>query len=149
MMDGNPHETVGQYLRRQREAKQLSVEEISRATRLPLATVRRIESDQFDELPGEVFIRGSLRSYAGAVGTDPDTVLARYAKNRKVSWVTPVPLPSAAASRAPRSGRVGVAVAFVVLLFLFALALSIILKPRTHSMPQELSHLSLPPNIVG
>jgi hypothetical protein len=32
-----------------------------------------------------------------------------------------------------------VAIAFVLLLFLFALALSIVLKPRSHDMPQELS----------
>ena len=35
----------------------------------------------------------------------------------------------------------GVAIAFVLLLFLFALALSIVLKPRSHDMPQELSWL--------
>jgi hypothetical protein len=35
-----------------------------------------------------------------------------------------------------------VAIAFVLLLILFTLALSIVLKPRGHDMPQELSRLA-------
>jgi hypothetical protein len=49
------------------------------------------------------------------------------------------PLPLSAPPKPARSGRFGVAIAFVLLLFLFALALSIVLKPRSHDMPQELS----------
>src|SRR5690606_21025267 len=63
-----PMESVGQYLRQQRESKRMSIEEVSRATRVPIASVERIEADQFDELPGEVFVRGFLKSYAQAVG---------------------------------------------------------------------------------
>jgi hypothetical protein len=48
-------------------------------------------------------------------------------------------MPISAPVRSGRSGRFGVAIAFVLLLFLFALALSIVLKPRSHDMPQELS----------
>ena len=71
-------EPVGQYLRRQREARRMSLEEVARATRVPLASMERIESGQFDELPGEVFVRGFLRSYARAVEISGDEVLARY-----------------------------------------------------------------------
>ncbi len=115
----------------------MSVEEISRATRVPAHSVERIEADQFDELPGEVFVRGFLRSYAQAVGLSPDDVLARYTASRRVAWVTPLPLSSP--SKPARGGRFGFAIAFVLLLFLFALALSIVLKPRGHDKPQELS----------
>ncbi|MEN9579250.1 MAG: hypothetical protein RJA70_2259 [Pseudomonadota bacterium] len=130
-------ESVGEYLRRNREAKRMSVEEVSRATRVPAASVERIESDQFDELPGEVFVRGFLKSYARAVALEPDEVLARYTASRRVAWVTPLPLTGTAT--AAKGGRFGFAIAFVLLLFLFALALSIVLKPRGHERPQELS----------
>ena len=138
-----PPESVGQYLKRHREARRMSLEEVSRATRVPSASVERIEADQFDELPGEVFVRGFLKSYAKAVGLEADDVLARYTASRRVAWVTPLPLTSP--GKPARSGRVGVAIAFVLLLFLFALALSIVLKPRGHDRPQELSKL-LPKN---
>jgi cytoskeletal protein RodZ len=132
-------EPVGQYLRRQREARRMSLEEVARATRVPLASMERIEAGQFDELPGEVFVRGFLKSYARAVDLPGDEVLARYTASRRIAWVTPLPISTPV--RPGRSGRFGVAIAFVLLLFLFALALSIVLKPRSHDMPQELSRV--------
>jgi cytoskeletal protein RodZ len=136
-------EPVGQYLRRHREEKQMSVEEVSRSTRVPMDSVTRIEDDRFDELPGEVFVRGFLKSYARAVGLSADEVLARYSASRRSAWVTPLPISSPQAKPA-RGRRVGVAIAFVLLLILFTLALSIVLKPRGHDMPQELSSTSAP-----
>ena len=129
--------SVGQFLREKREEKRMSIAEIARATRVPTSSVERIESDQFDELPGEVYVRGFLKSYARAVGVAEDEVLGRYTSSRRVAWVTPLPMPSA--SKPARGRRVGVAVAFVLLLILFTLALSIVLKPRGGDMPQELS----------
>jgi cytoskeletal protein RodZ len=134
-------EPLGQYLRRHREKKQMSVEEIARSTRLPMDSVTRIEADQFDELPGEVFVRGFLKSYARAVGLPADEVLARYTASRRVAWVTPLPITSPV--KPARGRRFGVAVAFVLLLILFTLALSIVLKPRGQDMPQELSSVSV------
>lgn len=133
-------ESVGQYLRRHREARHMSLEEVARATRVPIASMERLEEDLFDELPGEVFVRGFLKAYAQAVDIPTDEVLARYTASRRMAWVTPLPLVTP--SRPTRSGRFGVAIAFVLLLFLFALALSIVLKPRSHDMPQELSRVS-------
>lgn len=130
-------ESVGQFLRRHRESKRMSVEEVSRATRVPMSSVERIESDQFDELPGEVFVRGFLKSYARAVGLSAEEVLARYTASRRVAWVTPLPI--ASPTKPARGRRFGVAIAFVLLLLLFTLALSIVLKPRGDDMPQELS----------
>ena len=118
----------------------MSVGELSRATRVPAPSVERIEADQFDELPGEVFVRGFLKSYARAVDLPPDDVLARYTASRRVAWVTPLPISSPA--KPARGRRFGVAIAFVLLLILFTLALSIVLKPRGHDMPQELSRTS-------
>src|SRR5215208_606703 len=130
-------DSVGQYLRKHRENKRMSIEEVSRATRVPSTSVERIEADRFDELPGEVFVRGFLKSYARAVGVAADDVLARYTSSRRVAWVTPLPLSSP--TRPQRGRRFGVAIAFVLLLILFTLALSIVLKPRGDDMPQELS----------
>jgi cytoskeletal protein RodZ len=129
--------TVGSFLHQLREAKHMSIEEISRTTRVPASSVERIEADRFDELPGEVFVRGFLTSYARALGVPPEGVLARYTASRRVAWVTPLPLSSA--SKPARTRRFGVAIAFVLLLILFTLALSIVLKPRSDDMPQELS----------
>jgi cytoskeletal protein RodZ len=135
--------SVGQHLRELRLAKRMSVAEVSRATRVPIVSVERIEADRFDELPGEVFVRGFLRAYARAVDVPPDDVLARYTASRRVAWVTPLPITSPV--RPARGRRFGVAIAFVLLLILFTLALSIVLRPRGDDMPQELSQASASP----
>jgi cytoskeletal protein RodZ len=132
--------SVGKFLRQKREERRMSVAEVARATRVPISSVERIESDQFDELPAEVFVRGFLRSYARAVGVTEEEVLALYSASRRTGWVAPLPLPSAEGPR--RRQGVGVAIAFVLLLILVTLALSIVLKPRRGDMPQELSDAS-------
>lgn len=129
--------SIGTFLRRTREARSMSVGEVARATRIPLHAIERMEADHFDDLPGEVFTRGFLKAYAKAVGLSPDDVLARYTAARRVVSVEPLPM----AKPVTRSGsrRFGVAIAFVLLLVLFTIGLSIVLRPRGHDRPQELS----------
>jgi cytoskeletal protein RodZ len=130
-------ESIGNFLRRTRESRDISVAEIARATRIPSTAIERIEADHFDDLPGEVFTRGFLKAYATAVGLAPEDVLARYTAARRIVSVEPLPM----ATPVTRSGsrRYGVAIAFVLLLVLFTLALSIVLRPRGYDRPQELS----------
>src|SRR5262249_9576185 len=134
------NETLGSYLREQRERRGLNAAELSRVTRIPLASLEAIENDRFDELPGEVFVRGFLKAYAQAVSLVPAEVLARYTSSRRVAYVTPLPVQTPLqAAREGQGRRFGVAIAFVLLLILLSLALSIVLKPRGHDMPTELS----------
>lgn len=98
-----------------------------------------MEADHFDDLPGEVFTRGFLKAYAKAVGLSPDEVLAKYTAARRVVSVEPLPMATPVARSGSR--RFGVAIAFVLLLVLFTLALSIVMRPRGHDRPQELSAL--------
>lgn len=140
-------ESIGDFLKRERETKRMSLPELARVTRIPLATLEAIESDRYDELPGEVFVRGFLKSYARAVGVVPDDVLARYTASRRIAFVTP--LPAASPIRVDGSRRFGVAIAFVLLLILFTLALSFVLKPRGHDLPAELSQSSAASALVA
>jgi len=134
-------ETVGSTLRRKREAKRLALAEVARVTRIPLSTLEAIEQDHFDDLPGEVFVKGFLKSYAQTVGLVPDEVVARYSASRRIGAdVNPLPVASPVqAAREGQGRRFGVAIALVLLLILFTLALSIVLKPRGRDMPPELS----------
>lgn len=138
-------DTVGTALRRQRETKRMGLAEVSRVTRIPVSTLEAIEQDHFDDLPGEVFVRGFLKSYAQTVGLLPDDVVARYTASRRVAMVTPLPVASpVTAAREGHGRRFGVAIALVLLLILFTLALSIVLKPRGRDLPSELSRTDVP-----
>lgn len=137
---GKPSETLGKFLRRHRDTRGMSLSELSRVTRIPAASLEAVESDRFDELPGEVFVRGFLRAYAQALGLLPAEILARYTSSRRVAYVTPLPMQTPLqAAREGQGRRFGVAIAFVLLLILLSLALSIVLKPRGRDMPTELS----------
>ena len=134
-------EPLGNYLRRHRERRGISVAELARVTRIPSTSLEAIEADRFDELPGEVFVKGFLTAYAQAVRVLPAEIVARYTSSRRVAYVTPLPMqtPLQAAREGQGGRRFGVAIAFVLLLILLSLALSIVLKPRGHDMPAELS----------
>jgi cytoskeletal protein RodZ len=131
-------DSIGAFLRRERELRQVSLEELVQTTRVPLRMLQRIEEDRFEELPGDVFARGFLRSYARALGLDADLLLARFAEGRKAETKTPAPL--LATLQTPERGRrFGIAIALVILVILFTLALSIVFNARHRSTPLELS----------
>ena len=141
-------ESIGRYLRRERELRQISLEELAQTTRIPFKMLEHIEDDDFEKLPGEVFARGFLKCYARALGVEADEVLAVYGQqNRRAVAVTPAPI---MAIQPPERGRrFGIAIALVILLILFTLALSIVLKPRQRDTQIELSSREAPALSVG
>src|SRR5277367_2595878 len=69
----------GEHLRREREMRGVSLDEISAATRISTRFLEAIEKDQWDLLPGGVFNRGFIRSIARFLGLDEDSLVAEYA----------------------------------------------------------------------
>ena len=70
--------SLGESLREEREARNISLEEIASATKIVSRYLEALETDRLDLMPGGFFIRAIIRSYARAVGLDPDKVLERY-----------------------------------------------------------------------
>ena len=70
--------SLGGYLRQERERRNISLESIANATRIPLQNLIALERDDFHLLPAQVFVRGFLRTYASYLGIDPKKVLALY-----------------------------------------------------------------------
>ncbi|VAX21296.1 hypothetical protein MNBD_NITROSPINAE04-169 [hydrothermal vent metagenome] len=71
-------ETLGKYLVACRQKKGLAVEEVAQITRINPRLICAAETDRFEELPGRVFIRGFLRSYAKVVGVDSADLIKRF-----------------------------------------------------------------------
>jgi len=134
-------ESIGNYLRREREVRGIALDEVADTTRIPVRQLERLEGDRIAELPGEVFVKGYLRAYARAVGLRQDEVLARYANMQRYKDVAPVPV---RVSNVPpeRSKRFGLAIALVVFAILATLAMSFLLRPRTQERPEQLSGVS-------
>jgi cytoskeletal protein RodZ len=133
-------ESVGQYLKRARLERGVSIGELARVTRVPERSIVSLETDRFDELPGEVFVRGFLRAYARALSMSVDDLLARYTSSRRVAQVA---LPPSVSRAHGRSKKFGVAIGLTVLLIVFTLALSIAVARRARTAPSKLSSAEL------
>ncbi len=70
--------SLGQWLREEREARSISLEEIASATKIVPRYLEALEDDRLDVMPGGFFVKGIIRTYAHAIGLDPEEVLDRY-----------------------------------------------------------------------
>lgn len=68
----------GEHLKREREMRGVSLEEIAAATRINTRFLEAIENERWDQLPGGVFNRGFIRSIARYLGMDEDSLVAEY-----------------------------------------------------------------------
>jgi cytoskeleton protein RodZ len=62
--------TVGEQLRKAREEKKLSLEDVAAQTRIPQRHLASIETGNWDNLPAPTYTIGFAKSYAGEVGLD-------------------------------------------------------------------------------
>ncbi len=135
-------ERTAALLKRERELRQLSLGEISHATRIPVRTLEALEAGKTTELPDPVFVRGFVRSYARVLGITLDTVSTPEFKGvvstDQVTNTAPFSL-VARAEGATGHHRFGLAVTLAGLLILSVLALSVMLKPRQQFGLVELS----------
>ncbi len=70
--------TLGQELKQQREACGKSLDDISKATNIPIRFLHAIERDDYRELPGELYNRSFVRQLAKAINYDETRALQLY-----------------------------------------------------------------------
>jgi hypothetical protein len=68
--------SIGAYLRRQRELREITIGELADLTRIPLRSLERLESGAFDRHV-DGFVRGFVRTVALALGLDAGDTLSR------------------------------------------------------------------------
>lgn len=69
---------LGAELKRHREERAIELQEISNATRIGIRYLRAIEDNDFDALPGGLFTRSFIKTYARYVGMDESQALQRF-----------------------------------------------------------------------
>ncbi len=70
--------SFGERLRREREMRGVSLEEIVASTKIGKRLLLALEEEQFDLLPGGIFNKAYVRAYAKCVGIDEDEAVAAY-----------------------------------------------------------------------
>jgi cytoskeletal protein RodZ len=72
------NESLGTYLKRSRENKNVSIEQVAYATRISLKMLRALEEDAHGALPAPTFVRGYLQAYSKYIRIDTQDLLLRY-----------------------------------------------------------------------
>ena len=70
--------SFGADLKKAREAKGVALEAIATATKITTRYLQALEQENFDQLPGGVFRRSIVRSYARTAGLDEEVWVKRY-----------------------------------------------------------------------
>ena len=71
--------TLGEKLRQAREARGITISEVAEQTRISALYLGCIENDDYRTLPGGIFNKGFVKSFAKCVGVDEQEALQDYA----------------------------------------------------------------------
>jgi cytoskeleton protein RodZ len=69
---------IGSKLRAARERKGVSLRQIADRTKIAVAVLEALERNDISRLPGGIFSRAFVRSYAQEVGLDPETTIQDF-----------------------------------------------------------------------
>ncbi|HAI22627.1 TPA: hypothetical protein DCP77_02930 [Candidatus Collierbacteria bacterium] len=73
--------TVGQLLHSERNRKNISISELSLATKIDGKYIEALEADRYDLLPSETFAKGFIRNLSLSLGSDPEDFIAVFRRD--------------------------------------------------------------------
>ena len=91
-MADRPPGNFGRSLREARERRGISLRQIANATKIGMSALEALERNDISRLPGGIFSRAFVRSYALEVGLDPEATLQEFiAQFRTIRSRPPIP----------------------------------------------------------
>jgi cytoskeleton protein RodZ len=116
-------QSLGSHLRELRERRGVSLDEMSRITRVAVRYLEALEADDHRTLPAPVFVRGFVRAYCQALRESPGEALALFpGAESPAPGPAPVGRVSSVAAEREAASRGTVLVSFI-LLVVFGLGL--------------------------
>jgi cytoskeleton protein RodZ len=107
--------SFGELLKRERELREVTLNEVTVATRIPPRFLEAFEREDWEKLPGGVFNRGFVRAIARYLGLDEESLLSEYDLAYGEQRAT---LPAVADNPIPAPPKWVVAAAFITILVL-------------------------------
>jgi cytoskeleton protein RodZ len=89
--------SIGETLRRERQKRNLGLDQIARDLKISSRFLKAIEEDHLDQLPAGVFAKSFVRQYATVLGLDADEMVAEVQRT-----LTPEPPPGMPLEESPR-----------------------------------------------
>jgi cytoskeletal protein RodZ len=71
-------DSLGSRLRRERERRQIALKSIAESTKIGIPLLEGLERDDVSRWPSGIFRKSFVRSYAMAVGLDPETIVREF-----------------------------------------------------------------------
>ncbi len=105
----------GERLKRERELREVSMDELTKATRISARFIGALENEDWDKLPGGIFGHGFVRAIARYLGLDEEALLGEYDLARAEKSAS---VPAKPEQRIPAPPKWLPAVAVVVILLL-------------------------------
>jgi len=119
--------SFGASLRRERELRGVTLQEIAASTKIGVSMLKAIEDDRFDKLPQGLFVRGFVREYARFLALDEQKILTELSFH--ASQVPPADAP--ASEPEPHPGRLATRlVNGGIIAGVFGIVVALILSPR-------------------
>ncbi len=82
-----PSERIGEILKRERERRQVSIEDVARKLRLNAKYIEALEANKYEQLPGDTYIRVYLRSLSSFFSLNADEILGQFFEERGLTGV--------------------------------------------------------------
>ena len=140
-------DSLGSYLRQERERQQVSLQAIAAATKIQLKFLEALEHDAYDQLPAPPFVVGFLRAYAQYIALDPEPVLTAYRSLHRapeppdvIRRSVPTPAPS------PQRGQL---IRLGVFLAVFGLVTALVIHQLRRGQPTRSPVASFPAVLPG
>jgi cytoskeleton protein RodZ len=70
--------SFGERMKREREMRGITLEEIANSTKIGTRSLKALEDEDFDQLPGGIFNKGFVRAYAKYLGIDEEQAVADF-----------------------------------------------------------------------
>jgi len=70
--------SVGKILQSEREAQGRTLKEVSDTLNIKEIYLSAVENEEFNRIPGDVFVKGFIRNYANFLGLDGDALVKEY-----------------------------------------------------------------------
>lgn len=109
----------GASFKQARESRGIPLDEIAIETRISTRFLQAIENEEFHLLPGGIFNRGFIRTYAERVGLDPEKAVADYSRLTEFRELEPSRLGGSAPAKTGRSAYPLAILGLILLILIF------------------------------
>lgn len=92
---------LGDLLRETRKQKNLSLDDVEKGTNIRKLYIKSIEDGDYDKLPGEVFLKGFIKTYGKFLGLNSQQLITQYKNEKNMTITESVDIPEPQSSPTP------------------------------------------------